>query len=314
MSSNRPYLEHLFNNYSPDLIALSEHWLHDYSTHTIQSLHPDYKFKAVCPPRKEHPIFCTPHLLRGHGGVALGWHTRLDHLINPTPIISTHQVIGIELKTSPSPLFIFSVYLPSRSGCTDVFRESLDQIDAAIGTLPSTSTVIILGDFNADPGIHGGPYSTTRLNEQGRILLHYMARWNLISTHLHTPNPNTSSSHTFESEAHSTLSTIDHIMCHQSQIPMIQSSRLITILTHRTIYQSLHPSTSLTYPDPLHQTTSAQPAPHSLLETGHVLLIMTSNPSTTHPSINHCMSCSTLSHHHQFYRKTQVSWTNISPP
>ena len=97
--------------------------------------------------------------------------------------------------------------LPSRSGCTDVFRESLDRLDAALGSLPPLSNILVLGDFNVDPR---RPYHTTTMNEQGRILLPFMERWNLVSTHLHRPQ--STSTHTNESDAHSTLSIIDHIV------------------------------------------------------------------------------------------------------
>ena len=117
-------------------------------------------------------------------------------------------------QNPPAPIHVFSVYLPSRSGCTDAFREALDLLNATMDTLPSISYTIILGDLNADPGSHGGPLSTTRVNEQGRILSQYLSLWNFVSAHLHKSN--LSSSHIFESEAHSTVSTIDHILCHQS--------------------------------------------------------------------------------------------------
>ena len=126
-------------------------------------------------------------------------------------------MIGIEIQLYPVPVFVFSVYLPSRSGCTDVFRESLDQLDAVLESLPPSSDIIILGDFNADPGSQGGALSTTRLNEQGRILVPSMVSWNLVSTHLHKSH--LSSSHTYESEAHGTLSTIDRVMCQERLLP-----------------------------------------------------------------------------------------------
>ena len=220
LSSNLSYLQHILSNHSPDIIAVSELWLHDYNLHNIQQVHPNYKFMAACPPRQEHPVFCTPHLIRGHGGVALGWHSRFYDLVSPTPIISTHQFIGIEIKTSRTPIQIFSVYLPSRSGCTDVFREALDNLNATMNSLPSISNTVVLGDFNADPGCHGGPLSTTSVNQQGRILSQYLSLWNFVSAHLHKSN--LSSSHTFESEAHNSLSTIDHIICHQTLLPRIE--------------------------------------------------------------------------------------------
>ncbi|CAI8020327.1 hypothetical protein GBAR_LOCUS12161, partial [Geodia barretti] len=225
LSSNLCYINHLLDHFSPDVIALSELWLHDYNLHSIHQISSNYKFIVACPPRQEHPRYCTPLLLRGHGGVAIGWHSRIDHLLSPTPIISNHRLIGLSIQTHTSPthqLSIFSVYLPSRSGCTDSFREVLDELSATMDLLPSLAEVIILGDINADPGCHGGPLSTTPENEQGRILSHYLSQWNFLSMHLHK-SP-LSSSHTFASEAHGTLSTIDHILCHESLLPIIESA------------------------------------------------------------------------------------------
>ena len=52
-----------------------------------------------------------------------------------------------------------------------------------------------------------------------------MDHWNFASTHLHKPH--LSSSHTYESKAHSTLSTIDHIMCHKSLLSRVLSSHTL---------------------------------------------------------------------------------------
>ena len=70
--------------------------------------------------------------------------------------------------------------------------------------------VYILGDLNADLGTEGGPQACTLANEHGRILLQYLHRWKYLSYHLHF-SP-TQSTHTYESEAHGSLSTIDHFL------------------------------------------------------------------------------------------------------
>ena len=68
-----------------------------------------------------------------------------------------------------------------------------------------------MGDFNADLGPLGGPKFCTEINEQGKILHRYVTKCNLVSTHL-LLNPS-SLSYTYESDAHATQSTIDHILC-----------------------------------------------------------------------------------------------------
>ena len=57
------------------------------------------------------------------------------------------------------------------------------------------------------------------MNEQGRILQHYLLNWNYISAHLNTPQPPPCPSHTFISDAHGSLTTIDHILCPQHLLP-----------------------------------------------------------------------------------------------
>ena len=87
------------------------------------------------------------------------------------------------------PHFHFSVYLPRRSGCT-VFKEALDQLEAALLLLPRGVDIIVMGNFNAESLGHlGGPMSCTQLNEQGRILHRYLTKWSFISTLLHLQKP-----------------------------------------------------------------------------------------------------------------------------
>ena len=58
--------------------------------------------------------------------------------------------MGIEFNTH------FSFYLPSQSGCADIFKEALDQLEAAILLLPLGADIIVMSDFNADLGHLGG--------------------------------------------------------------------------------------------------------------------------------------------------------------
>ena len=123
---------------------------------------------------------------------------------------SWYRVVGIQLLTNSCPITFLSVYLPSRSGCTDDFRESLDYLDSLISNLGLVSDIIIIGDLNADPGPAGGPNSSTSSNEQGLIFIQYLKPWNFVSSHLVLSSP---PFHTYESKAHGSLSTIDHILC-----------------------------------------------------------------------------------------------------
>ena len=77
--------------------------------------------------------------------------------------------------------------------------------------------MIVLGDLNADMGDCGGPLATSNPNEQGRILLRYLHKWNYVSVHLHTCT--TFPTSTCTSEAHRTSGTIDHILCPEHLLP-----------------------------------------------------------------------------------------------
>ena len=42
------------------------------------------------------------------------------------------------------------------SGCTDIFKESLDQLEAILMLLPPGAEIVIMADLNADLGHLGG--------------------------------------------------------------------------------------------------------------------------------------------------------------
>ena len=206
-------------------------------------------------------MYCVPCLIRGHDGVALGWRSELDGFVSPTTSIATSRMIGIKFSVSQYTLYIISVYLPSRSSCTDVFKESLNQLEAILILLPPGAEVVVIGDFNADLGHLGGPRSCTQINEQGKILHCYISKWNFISTHLHLQT--TASSFTYESDAHSTLSTLDHILCplfkFKSAYVIMES---LNISDHNPVFAALH----CDYPFPSPSTNACSVAPRNWLE------------------------------------------------
>ena len=225
LMSNWYYIQHILHHHNFDFFAISEHWLHDYNLNVIHQLSGGYKFVAVPSPKEEDSVYCVPRLIRGHGGVALGWRSELDAFVSRIPFVSSSRIIGIQFSLPQYTLYIISVYLPSRSGCTDVFKESLDQLEAILMLLPPGAEIIIMGDLNADLGQLGGPMSCTQMNEQGSVLHRYISRWNFASTHLQLQSDGPS--YTYESEAHSILSTLDHILCPVHMLPKFQSAYTI---------------------------------------------------------------------------------------
>ena len=94
------------------------------------------------------------------------------YIICKLPQIS-HRIVGIQLLTG-HPTCLLSVYLPTRSGATDEFKEALDFLDATLGLYGLDNDVYILEDLNADLGTEGGPQACTPANEHGHILLRYL--------------------------------------------------------------------------------------------------------------------------------------------
>ena len=169
---------------------------------------------------------CTPRSVHGNGGVSLLWHKSLQSYVQKLNHISTDRVVGIRLVTADRPICFLPVYLPTRTGCTDDFKECMDYLDAVLGRLSFDNDVIIMGDLNADPGSEGGPLSSTSTNEQGRILLCYLQRWNYMSVHLHDKDLGLLQNvrHTYCSGAHNTVSTIDHILSPQHLLSRFSNS------------------------------------------------------------------------------------------
>lgn len=257
IKTNKDYTTKLLHDL--EILALSEHWLHSFDLHTLGSIHKDFNYFASSPPPKEDTLACTPRLIRGSGGVALLWHRSLDNVIKKLPDLSNDRCVTIQLQSSPRPTCILSTYLPCRSGCTDAFKEALDYIDSIVMHLSFDNNVVILGDLNADPGPAGGPLSSTTVNEQGRILLRYLAKWNYVSVHLHTCS--TPLSHTYTSDAHNSSSTIDHILVPQHLLGSFSNCYIIeddplNLSDHSPVCVTLEANLPDAPPQPTQATTS----------------------------------------------------------
>jgi len=136
------------------VVAITEHWLRSFDLYFLDTLHPDFHAWGMSSPNEEDSVYCAPRYRRGHGGAAILWRKNVRKLEQ----FASHRCMGISIDNST---FIFSVYLPSRTGCTDFFKESLDTLQVIKEKLNLSGLLIIAGDLNADPGTSGGPVSTT---------------------------------------------------------------------------------------------------------------------------------------------------------
>ena len=126
LKANTYYTHQLLDQH--DIFAISEHWLQTYELQSLRALHPDFNFLSSPPPAEEDDLYCRPRYLRGHAGVAIAWRKSLDHHISKLDNSSSHRVVGISLQAQPRPICLLSVYLPTRTGCTNIFKESLDYL------------------------------------------------------------------------------------------------------------------------------------------------------------------------------------------
>lgn len=92
--------------------------------------------------------------------------------IKMVPLLSSHRCVSVVFN---SDYCISSVYLPNRSGCTDIYNESLDYLNIIVNKFGRKA--ILLGDFNGDPSNSLGVFSSTANNEQGKILTNYLKHW-----------------------------------------------------------------------------------------------------------------------------------------
>ena len=173
-------------------------------------------------------MYCAPRYRRGHGGVAILWRKNF-YSVQKLKQFASHRCMGISIDNST---FIFSVYLPSRTGCTDSFKEALDTLQVIKEKFNPSGLLIFAGDLNADPGASGGPVSTTPVNEQGRILSKYLQSWGFTSAHLHLND--TPSSHTFENTSKQCISTIDHFICASHNLNLFKSCCVLHDLPSNT--------------------------------------------------------------------------------
>ena len=122
--------------------------------------------------------------------------------------------------------------------------------------------IVIMGDLNTDLGHLGGPKSCTQMKEQESILHRYISRWNFASPLLHLQS--VGPSYTYESEAHSTQPTLDHILCTVHMLPKFQSAYTIVdeplnTSVHYPLIAVLHHNFSAPIPPPPTNPCSVTP-------------------------------------------------------
>ena len=179
-----------------DIIFLQETLLFRYELPLLCNIHPDFEGMGIS------AIDDTGSLLAGrpYGGVAILIRKRLRPVCE-FQFYDDTRIMGLEVTHSKEKLCFINVYLPYQCPDNyDLYVEYLGKLSAIVEDCHSTK-IAIIGDFNAAVG-------TTFEDE----LLELCTNHELIISD-YEKYGRTSNQFTYVSDAHSTTSWLDHIIC-----------------------------------------------------------------------------------------------------
>lgn len=218
---NAPYLENILNNV--DICAVQEHWLYSDSLAFLNSIHQDFCAYG----RSSNDLNPYSVWRRGKGGVAILWRKSLSYQIEILDDIGNDRIICIRVNLSMSQhIYIVCVYMPSSNVSLSNFKSHMERLEDVINQLFYRGKVVVMGDFNAHIGCHGGPRSFNRLNDKGRLLVDAMIRLNLIS--VNSQEFAEGPTETFFANDGLCLTTVDHILLHPESIHLVTSCKVGT--------------------------------------------------------------------------------------
>ena len=217
LKSSTVDLYELCNKY--DIVFLQETLLFKHELNLLSKVHPDFEGMGIS------AIDDTCNILSGrpYGGLAILIRRKIRPICDFIFYDDT-RIMGIQIKNRDECLYFVNVYLPYQCPDNyDLYVEYLGKLSAIIEDYES-SKVGIIGDFNAAVG-------TTFEGELLEVCTHHEL---IISDYEHFGR--NSSQFTFVSDAHSTTSWLDHIIC---------SFNLFTILSDLCILDKLPSSDHL---------------------------------------------------------------------
>ena len=179
-----------------DIIFLQETLLFKHELPVLSNIHPEFEGMGIS------AIDDTGNILTGrpYGGVAI----LIRKLLRPVcefEFYDDTRMIGLEVKHLKERLYFINVYLPYQCPDNyDVYAEYLVKISAIVEDCHSTK-IAIIGDFNAAVG-------TTFEDELLELCTHHKL---IIADY--EKYGRTSNQFTYVSDAHSTTSWLDHIIC-----------------------------------------------------------------------------------------------------
>ena len=172
-SSAVPYLRSLCLR--ADIIALSEHWLHENKIGRLKEISEDFLYCARSSKSASSENYGSK---RGQGGVAVLWNSKLGGVSQISDIIHD-RMCGIRIQTRTNlVLNIISIYLPSQ-GSPDSYSACIDDLSEFVTSREIGSKTIICGDANGDMGNLAGNRSVKMPTQRGKELFEFISSHNL---------------------------------------------------------------------------------------------------------------------------------------
>ena len=110
-------------------------------------------------------------------GVGFAVKNSLLNMIEPGEV-GTERILTLRLHTTDGPVSLISVYAPTLHSTQEAKDEFYDQLQSVIQKIPTTESLLLLGDFNARVGVdHAswprclGRFGIGNMNENGQRLL-----------------------------------------------------------------------------------------------------------------------------------------------
>ena len=187
-----------------DIVLLQETWLAKDELTTLNNVHSDFYGRGVS------SMDTSSCILRGlpYGGLAVLWRKTISEV----SITDMDDLMCIEVKWKKTHFALINVYLPvDNTQNFDDFLQYIAKINDFVQNYKSPY-IAICGDFNAN-------IQSNSSSRFGRKLQEYCHDENLvIADQLMCPD----SSFTFLSEAHHSVSWLDHIVTTNNVLPLIK--------------------------------------------------------------------------------------------